>query len=239
MDQVLEGIWQSSGLLEVERSWQNVICNLERANWSKNPKRREASKISNLSIRTMVLASVESHPILLIRFTPKAKRDLIQLTIDRLAQAGIILVVSEGYEDGNGADKPVVLGLTTSQDLLENKAELVKTVKPSRTQNRQIPSSLSTLLWSLGICSSTSRSQTYVSTKTRPRNFQRLIGLIMMLRYSFLLQTEHYSWLRCWMRFLCSPRTMRLLFFKHIHAGNDLGMGIAPVSRDFKIIEGT
>ena len=87
----------------------------------------------------MVLASVESHPILLIWFTPKAKRDLIQLTIDRLAQAGIILVVSEGYEDGNGADKPVVLGLTTSQNLLENEAELVKTVKPSRTPNRQIP----------------------------------------------------------------------------------------------------
>jgi hypothetical protein len=141
----------------------------------------------------MVLASVESHPILLIQFTPKAKRDLIQLTIDRLAQAGIILVVSEGYKDGNGADKPVVLGLTTSQDLLENEAELVKTVKPSRTQNRQIPSSLSTLLWSLGTCSSTSRSRTYVSTKTRPKNFQRLIGLIMILRYSCLLQTEHYS----------------------------------------------
>jgi hypothetical protein len=31
------------------------------------------------------------------------------------------------------------LGLTTSQNLLENEAELVKTVKPSRTQNRQIP----------------------------------------------------------------------------------------------------
>ena len=51
---------------------------------------------------------------------------------------------SEGYDDSdetnfNTAGAPVVLGLTTTQAALENEAELVKLVKPSRTQNKQIP----------------------------------------------------------------------------------------------------
>jgi hypothetical protein len=92
----------------------------------------------------MVLPSVESNPILLLRFTAKAKRDLISTTIGRLAQAGIVVVESEGYDNRddaifNTADTPVVLGLTSTQAALENEAELVKIVKPSRTQNKQIP----------------------------------------------------------------------------------------------------
>lgn len=92
----------------------------------------------------MVLPAVESNPILLLRFTPKAKRDLIEQTIGRLAQAGIIVVESEGYEnkdDGafNTVDTPVVLGLTSTQAAIENEAELIKLVKPSRTQNKMIP----------------------------------------------------------------------------------------------------
>lgn len=94
---------------------------------------------------TMVLPEVESNPILLLRFTRNAKRNLIEKVINRLNQAGIVVVESEGYEDTkdddtfNTAENPVVLGLTSSQAALENEAELVKLVKPSRTQNKQIP----------------------------------------------------------------------------------------------------
>ena len=92
----------------------------------------------------MVLPSVESNPILLLRFTPKAKRDLIKNVIIRLAQSGIHVVESEGYEDTyddsfNTIEKPVVLGLTSTQAAIEHEAQLVKMVKPSRTGNQQIP----------------------------------------------------------------------------------------------------
>lgn len=93
----------------------------------------------------MVLPAVESNPILLLRFTPKAKRGLIEHTFSRLAQAGIVVVESEGYKDTkdddtfNTVDNPVVFGLTSTQSAIENEAELVKMVKPSRTQNKMIP----------------------------------------------------------------------------------------------------
>lgn len=92
----------------------------------------------------MVLPSVESNPVLLLRFTPKAKRDLIKNVITRLAQSGIHLVESEGYEDTNDdsfntIEQPVVLGLTSTQAAIDHEAQLVKMVKPSRTGNKQIP----------------------------------------------------------------------------------------------------
>ena len=92
----------------------------------------------------MVLPLTESNPILLLRFTPKAKRDLIESTISRLAQAGIFVVKSEGHTRSNDAtfntaQNPVVLGLTTTQAALESEAELVKLAKPCRTQNKRIP----------------------------------------------------------------------------------------------------
>ncbi|KAL7522355.1 hypothetical protein ACHAWX_007182 [Stephanocyclus meneghinianus] len=87
----------------------------------------------------MVLPSVESNPILLVRFTKNAKPDLIHHTIGRLAHAGIVIVTSEGFDNEAALGEAVVLGLTTTQTVLENEAELIKMVKPSRTQNDQIP----------------------------------------------------------------------------------------------------
>eukprot|EP00804_Cyclotella_cryptica_P007400 CCRYP_002617-RA/>CCRYP_002617-RA protein AED:0.00 eAED:0.00 QI:635/-1/1/1/-1/1/1/1299/486 len=93
----------------------------------------------------MVLPSVESIPILLLRFSQNAKSDLIHHTIGRLAHAGIVVVTSEGRDDDDDkaasctTSKAVVFGLTTTQAMLENEAELIGMVKPSRTQNDQIP----------------------------------------------------------------------------------------------------
>ena len=104
----------------------------------------------------MVLPAVESTPVLLMRFTPKAGPNIINKVIDACSQGGIIIVDSEGLHDendSNGAgitktsnkssssveDKgPVVLGLTTTQKLLEHEAQLIRLVKPMRTSHVHI-----------------------------------------------------------------------------------------------------
>jgi len=96
----------------------------------------------------MVLPPVATRPVLLMRFTPKASQDVIATVIDALTRGGIIIVDSEGLydedgkliggSDGNG-NNAVVLGLTTTQNLLEHEAEIIRLVKPSRTTHRHIP----------------------------------------------------------------------------------------------------
>ena len=99
----------------------------------------------------MVLPDVKTNPVLLMRFTPNATPDLIIKVIERLSQCGIIVVTSEGIDDGDDDDKKtapsgkhdparsVVLGLTTTQKLLETEAEILHLVKPSRTNYDHIP----------------------------------------------------------------------------------------------------
>mmetsp|Transcript_11195 Transcript_11195/g.23869 ORF Transcript_11195/g.23869 Transcript_11195/m.23869 type:complete len:742 (-) Transcript_11195:790-3015(-) len=93
----------------------------------------------------MVLPPVEKSPVLLIRFTPKASNAVIVAVIDALATGGMFVIESEGLYDETGKiiatgrgnhnrrKDPVVLGLTTTQELLENEAETLKLVMPSRT----------------------------------------------------------------------------------------------------------
>jgi len=87
------------------------------------------------------LPDVETSPLLYLRFTPKAPIELILDVAARLDNCGIIIVTAEGLDDG---DKPklckasVVLGLTTTQKLLENEAEIIKLVKPCRTMDSNI-----------------------------------------------------------------------------------------------------
>ncbi len=83
----------------------------------------ETEKISG------TLPPVETTPILYIRFTSKAPTDLRNDVVARLKQVGIIIIPAEAAG---------VLGLTTTQSLLENEAEIVKLVKPCRTNDVQI-----------------------------------------------------------------------------------------------------
>lgn len=84
-----------------------------------------------------------------MRFTPKASQDVIAIVIEALTQGGIIIVDSEGLYDEDGKLVPggshdndkhdIVLGLTTTQHLLEHEAEIIRLVKPFRTAHRHIP----------------------------------------------------------------------------------------------------
>jgi len=98
----------------------------------------------------MALPPIEKTPVMLLRFTPKASPNLIATVIESLTGGGIIIVESEGLYDengkiiiaGNGSARKsdVVLGLTTTQKLLEHEAEnIVKLVKPCRTSQRHMP----------------------------------------------------------------------------------------------------
>ena len=80
-----------------------------------------------------MLPPVETTPILYLRFTSKAPNDLIVDVVARLKQVGIIIIPTEGIDHD---DK--LLGLTTSQCLLENEAEIMKLVKPCRTNDVNI-----------------------------------------------------------------------------------------------------
>lgn len=89
------------------------------------------------------LPPVETTPILYLRFTPNATKDLIVDIAARLNKVGIIITTTEGINnDDDVTDQKqhngVVLGLTTTQTLLENEAEIIKLVKPCRTNDVNI-----------------------------------------------------------------------------------------------------
>jgi len=93
----------------------------------------------------MPLPPLHSNPVLLMRFAPKASHDLIHCVINRLTQGGIIVVTSENDEakgkynfHSAGEDRPVVLGLTTTQEFLENEAEIANLIMPCRTNHENI-----------------------------------------------------------------------------------------------------
>jgi len=95
----------------------------------------------------MVLPPIETCSVMLLRFTPEADRETISDVIESLQQGGIIIVESEGLEsldedadkDNTKGEMPVVLGLTTTQKLLEHEAELMRLIKPCRTPHSHIP----------------------------------------------------------------------------------------------------
>jgi len=99
----------------------------------------------------MVLPPVATTPVMLMRFTPEAGRAVIETVIEALTKGGIIIIDSEGLYDDDGnivgggssvgeeSRSAVVLGLTTTQKLLENEAEVIRLAKPSRTSQRHIP----------------------------------------------------------------------------------------------------
>ncbi|KAL7543706.1 hypothetical protein ACHAXR_013200 [Thalassiosira sp. AJA248-18] len=104
----------------------------------------------------MALPPVAKTPVLLMRFTPKASHEVIAAAIQALTEGGIIIVDSEGLHDENGklivggssdhgnnnngkGSPVVVLGLTTTQGLLEHEAELLRISKPCGTSHRHIP----------------------------------------------------------------------------------------------------
>lgn len=91
----------------------------------------------------MVLPPIETIPVMLLRFTPDADRETILDIIESLQQGGIIIVESEGLDENADEDKkaeiPVVLGLTTTQKLLEHEAELMRLRKPCRTNLSHVP----------------------------------------------------------------------------------------------------
>jgi len=93
------------------------------------------------------LPEVEKTPILLMRFTSNATSDIIQTVIDALTQGGIIIIESEGEcsvsgNSNNNLSKDssaFIIGLTTTQKLLEHEAEIIRLVKPCRTRHKHIP----------------------------------------------------------------------------------------------------
>ena len=91
------------------------------------------------------LPEVEKTPILLMRFTSNATSDIIQTVIDALTQGGIIIIESEGecsVFGNNNLSKDssaFIIGLTTTQKLLEHEAEIIRLVKPCRTRHKHIP----------------------------------------------------------------------------------------------------
>jgi len=96
----------------------------------------------------MVLPPVAKTPVLLLRFTPNASQDAIETVIEALTRGGIIIVDSEGLYDEHGKiivrdtsddNTAVVLGLTTTQKLLEHEAEIIRLVKPCKTAYEHIP----------------------------------------------------------------------------------------------------
>ena len=111
----------------------------------------------------MVLPPVETSSVLLMRFTHNTTEDIIETVMDALEQGGIIIIESEGGEQqqqqqqGNNTnnDNPTrtisssifdndssnafVIGLTTTQKLLEHEAEIIRLVKPCRTSHKHIP----------------------------------------------------------------------------------------------------
>ena len=104
----------------------------------------------------MVLPPIETCPVMLLRFTTDADLETIADAIDCLQKGGIIIVESEGLVDDHAGEgkkqakaqarrpstpctMPVVLGLTTTQKLLEHEAELVRLRKPVRTGLPHIP----------------------------------------------------------------------------------------------------
>jgi len=73
-----------------------------------------------------VLPPVETTPILLLRFNSKADEDLTRFVKERLAEGGIRVVTEE--RDHNGV---LAFGLSSTQEGLEQEAELIKLVKPT------------------------------------------------------------------------------------------------------------
>ena len=93
----------------------------------------------------MVLPPIEKTPVLLMRFTPKASKIMIEAVIAALTRGGIIIVESEGSSSqtsnssGTSSKNAFILGLTTTQKLLEHEAEIIRLVKPRRTVHKHIP----------------------------------------------------------------------------------------------------
>jgi len=91
------------------------------------------------------LPEVEKTPILLMRFTSNATSEVIQTVIDSLTQGGIIIIKSEGICSVSGNNNlskdssAFIIGLTTTQKLLEHEAEIIRLVKPCRTRHKHIP----------------------------------------------------------------------------------------------------
>ena len=98
-----------------------------------SPARRITRKISTLLLATSkmkTLAPIESSPIILIRFTPKATPAYIRLIKERLKQARIMVVTEEADSEGN-----VMLGISTTQSELELEAEHLSFYKPKMLKN--------------------------------------------------------------------------------------------------------
>ena len=74
------------------------------------------------TIVSTTLPPVESTPVLYIRFTEKADDELIRLVKDRLAQEGLNVIAAE-------SEDAVVLGITTTQERLEWKAQTIRLLK--------------------------------------------------------------------------------------------------------------
>lgn len=88
---------------------------------------RQLSKLLLATKRVKVLPPIESSPIILIKFTSKAKTDLISLVHERLNEDRINVVTQEEDSDGN-----VMWGITTTQQELELEAEHLSLLKPSK-----------------------------------------------------------------------------------------------------------
>ncbi|KAL7557018.1 hypothetical protein ACA910_011084 [Epithemia clementina (nom. ined.)] len=69
----------------------------------------------------MELPEVETTPILLLRFTSKSSKQLIDLVAERFQDEGLIV---DRVNEKNGESSSVILTLTTTQEHLEEQAEL-------------------------------------------------------------------------------------------------------------------
>ena len=75
--------------------------------------------------KTMTLPPVDTVPLLMMRFTPKASDKLISLVKERLQQRRVI-ITSEDKINGQ-----IVLGLTTSQEAIDDEAQRCDLLKPT------------------------------------------------------------------------------------------------------------
>jgi len=87
-----------------------------------------------MSSATSSLPPIEKTPILVLRFTPKATRALIDLVVQQLQQGGLVVLEKEEVDchdkqEGAKRSKVTALTITTTQEVLEEQAELAHFMK--------------------------------------------------------------------------------------------------------------
>lgn len=87
----------------------------------------------------MVLPPVETTPVLLLRFTPKADDGIIKSATAALERGGIVVVAREGGGGGGSGGGCTVLGLTTTRGAIESEAEARRVVKRRKTGHGHAP----------------------------------------------------------------------------------------------------